>query len=143
MSSSASLTGLDLARMLPAGFAMYASRGKWTSAPHLTYLSLLLADALVGREKRLIVQMPPRHGKSMMVSQDFPAWRPGNKPDEWVLLTSYSDRFASNWGRKARDVMAIHGPAVFHESVRRDQSATDDWGLVGRTGGLARQASAS
>ena len=133
----ASLNGLDLARMLPAGFAAYASRGKWTSAPHLTFLSLLLCDALLRREPRLIIQMPPRCGKSTLVSQYYPVWWLGNHPDQWVLLTSYSDRFAANWGRKARDVMALHGPTVFRQSVRRDQSATDDWGLVGHTGGMS------
>lgn len=62
-----------------------------------------LIDALqrlADREiKRLIVMMPPRHGKSELVSRIFPAWILGRNPDEQIILSSYSLDLASAMNR--------------------------------------------
>ncbi len=132
-------TGVELARLLPAGFGVYASRGKWVSAKHLTFISLVVARAH-RREKgftRVILLTPPRHGKSSLISQYTPAWWLGNSPDERVLLTSYSDRFAALWGRRARDIFWEYAPQVFGLSARSSHAATDDWGISGHVGTMA------
>lgn len=132
-------TGVELARLLPAGFGVLASRGKWISARHLTFISLVVARAH-RREKgftRVILLTPPRHGKSSLISQYTPAWWLGNSPDERVLLTSYSDRFAALWGRRARDVFWEYAPQVFGLSARASHAATDDWGISGHIGTMA------
>jgi hypothetical protein len=54
-SSGPRLSSRDMARMLPAGFATLASKGKWTSPPHLTYLSLKLAEVQQRRIRRVIL----------------------------------------------------------------------------------------
>lgn len=132
-------TGIELARVLPAGFGVHASRGKWVSAKHLTFISMVVARAH-RRDPgftRIILLTPPRHGKSSLISQYTPAWWLGNSPDERVLLTSYSDRFAALWGRRARDVFWEHAPKVFGLSARASHAATDDWGISGHTGTMA------
>jgi len=55
--------------------------------------------------RRLMVFMPPRHGKSELISKYFPAWVLGNWPEKRVILTSYEADFAASWGRKARTVL--------------------------------------
>ena len=79
---------------------------------------------------------PPRSGKSELVSAAFPAWCLGTFPDRRVLLASYAAEFAAEWGRKARDLLAEHGPEVFGVSVRQDQMAAASWGLAGHRGGM-------
>lgn len=53
----------------------------------------------------LIVTMPPRHGKSELISKYFPAWYLGRFPRNRIILSSYEANFASEWGGKARDVL--------------------------------------
>lgn len=80
--------------------------------------------------------MPPRHGKSELISRYFPAWYLGNFPDRRVMLTSYEAQFASGWGRRAREVLEEYGPGVFGVDVRADSSAANRWDLVGHEGGM-------
>lgn len=69
---------------------------------------LLLADALEkvahGLIKRLMVFMPPRHGKSEQVSVRFPAWYLGNFPKRSVICASYAAELASDFGRRVRNL---------------------------------------
>jgi predicted phage terminase large subunit-like protein len=105
-------------------------------APHLDLLHRELLDVIGGRTKRLLVQMPPRHGKSEFISVYFPAWWLGSQPDSRVILASYEHDFAASWGRRVRDVLKEYGPELWGVQVRRDQTATDDWQFVGRRGGM-------
>ena len=66
----------------------------------------LLNDAIVETIQtggRLIVMMPPRHGKSEMCSHWLPTWILSCWPEKEIILTSYAADFAAEWGRKARD----------------------------------------
>ena len=51
------------------------------------------------------ISMPPRHGKSYLVSEHFPAWFLTNWPQYSCLLASYEADFAAGWGGKVRDNM--------------------------------------
>lgn len=70
----------------------------------------LLAEKLMaverGEIKRLAVFMPPRHGKSNLVSEVFPAWYLGRKPNHQVLFTTYGQDLADGFGRKVRNAVA-------------------------------------
>jgi predicted phage terminase large subunit-like protein len=83
-----------------------------------------------------MIFMPPRHGKSMLASQYFPAWYAGVYPDRRVMLASYEADFAASWGRKARDVLEEFGEGVFGVQVRADSSAASRWDLAGHAGGM-------
>ncbi len=62
-------------------------------------------EAVKRRESpRLIFCLPPRHGKSELVSRRFPAWCFGRDPDLEMIATSYSERLAA---RMNRDVQRI------------------------------------
>lgn len=130
------LNGQHLAKALPAGYAAYASRGRWVSAPHLTYLSLKLADAHARRVQRLLIMMPPRHGKSQLISEYLPAWWLGKSPDDRVALGSYHERFAASWGRKSRDNFVETAARLWKRQLRRDLKASNDWGIAHHVGGM-------
>lgn len=80
--------------------------------------------------------MPPRHGKSELCCKYLPAWYLGTFPDRRVIVAGYGDRFAAEWGQKARDVMVEHGQSVFGVKVRSDSKASDDWKIEGHEGGM-------
>lgn len=98
--------------------------------PHHALVDRKLVDVARGRIKRLIVQMPPRHGKSELCSKYFPAWYRGTFPDRKVLLSSATHPLATKWSAEARDVLGEYGPSMFGVRLRADKQAAADWALV-------------
>jgi predicted phage terminase large subunit-like protein len=87
-----------------------------------------LANALErvarGECKRLMITMPPRHGKSMQASEFFPAWYLGHHPDHYVLHASYSQELVDGFGRKVRNQLKDELYSVlFPGTVLSDDSA--------------------
>lgn len=113
--------------------ARWASDWRWQSADHLKVLNNCLCDIAEGHIDRLLVMMPPRHGKSELVSRYTPPWWLARFPDRKVILASYEADFAASWGRRARDVMEDVGHK-FHVRVRQDSHAANRWQLAGREG---------
>lgn len=127
ISPSSSHDDLQIFTASPAATAMLASRGSWKPYPHLLHLNDLLLDAAAGKIPRLMILMPPQHGKSELVSRWFPAWFLGVHPDKKVILASYEHTYAASWGRKARDVLVECGQPLFGVRIRQDVRAMDWW----------------
>lgn len=120
----------------PAGFAESVSSGKWMRAKHLQLISNKLVEVAQGKCKRLIIKLPPRHGKSEETSKYFPAWFLGNYPDKRIILTSYEADFAASWGWKARNILQEHGQEYFGIAVSSDSSARNRWDIENHDGGM-------
>lgn len=127
-----------IAQRSPAEFAIIASGGRWELTPHLALINEKLLQIARGDLKRLMVLLPPRHGKSLLVSQYLPAWYLGMYPDRRVILTSYEADFAAQWGRRARDLLEQYGSKVFPEPVtlHPDSSSASRWDIEGHQGGM-------
>ena len=123
------LTALELARLSPAGFAEYASGGAWKISKHLAYLNNILLQVATRRITRLIVSMPPRHGKSELISKYLPAWIIGALQQK-VIFTAYSSEFASEYGVYARDLILEWGERVFGTKVRSSMAYAAHWETV-------------
>ncbi len=121
--SQPDLTAEDLARIHPGWWAVLASEGEWLPFEHLQLLCRKLIEVATGKVKRLIVVMPPQHGKSETTSRWFSSWFLGAFPDRRVILASYGAEFASEWGAKSRDALATFGPQVFGVQPRGGQKA--------------------
>ena len=119
----------------PAAFAVMASRTSWKPYPHLLLIAEKLQQVFHGECRRLIVEMPPRHGKSEFISKYWPAYFLIRNPDLRVILASYESDFAASWGRKAREVVEDMGP-YFGVRVKGQSSAAMRWDLEGREGGM-------
>lgn len=82
-----------------------AFRPDYRAAP----LHRKIADALErverGECKRLMMFVPPRHGKSMLTSEHFPAWYLGRNPDRFLVCATYGQELADDFGRKVRGQM--------------------------------------
>lgn len=95
----------------------------------------LIADRLEllarGEIKRLNINMPPRYGKSELVSKRFPAWFLGNYPLKSIIATSYNASLASEFGKKARNVVAsLEFRDVFKNVKLSEESAAKlNWTL--------------
>lgn len=113
-------------------------------APHLEILDRALEQLAryvetEGREGigRLIIEMPPRHSKTLSTSKLFPGWFLGNQPNCRVMLISYGHTLAFRNSRFARN--AIRSPiyrAIFPGiALSDDSAAVDSWELDGHEGG--------
>lgn len=55
---------------------------------------------------RICVNIPPRHGKSHLVSTYFPAWFLGRNPSMKVMMVSHTTELAVDFGRKVRNILS-------------------------------------
>lgn len=119
----------------PAAFAAELSHGLWLPYRHLVHTSDRIV-AMVERDECdcLVIEEPVRHGKTELCSRWTPAWFVC-KFRRRVLLASYEADFAATHGRRAREIVAEHGPSL---GVVIDQTsrAAHRWELVGADGGM-------
>ena len=73
---------------------------------HHRILADLLMDIERGRKDRICVNIPPRHGKSQLVSIFFPAWFLGRNPNKKVMMVSHTTDLAVDFGRKVRNLIS-------------------------------------
>lgn len=121
-------------RYLPHTTAMHLSGGKWLPFPYLVFLSHLIASVVAKGGGRMIVELPPRHGKSEFISKWVPTWFIGNWPDQKVILTTYEANFAASWGRIVRNNLVEFG-SEFGVEVATDSAAAAYW-LTKHGGGM-------
>jgi hypothetical protein len=83
---------------------------------------------LRGENVRLMIFMPPRHGKSDTATQKFPSWVLGKQPTWHVMVSSYSDELATDFGRLTRTIMQTDEySAMFDTKLRSDATAKGKW----------------
>ena len=90
---------------------------------HIVKLGKALMDIESGKSNRLIISMPPRHGKSRIVSQLFDAWYLGRNPNKYIITASYGQELSDDFGRKVRD--QLRDPlfkAIFPECVMKSNT---------------------
>jgi predicted phage terminase large subunit-like protein len=116
----------------PLALAVTATRDDPQPYVHARHLEML-SDRLVrlharepGQPRRLLVTMPPRHGKSELCSHWFPVWGLALDPTTKIILASYEAEFAKTWGRKARRSMTDAYPMVGSRIVD-DSRAAHRW----------------
>lgn len=105
----------------------------------------LLAEALEKVERgelaRLIIVMPPRHGKSQLASWAFIAWYMGRNPYNHAILASYNEELADEAGSKVREYMlssvyqqVFPGCHLRRGSKAVDRLQTEEGGIAAFTG---------
>jgi predicted phage terminase large subunit-like protein len=73
---------------------------------HHKKIAAALDRVVSGECKRLMITMPPRHGKSQMGSYLFPAYLMGKKPDSKLIVGSHTAELAQRFGRMIRNLVA-------------------------------------
>ena len=137
--------GLPTAAAPPsfAGFALGVYPFLELQPFHRTYYRVLEAFA-AGRIRRLIVTMPPQHGKSVGATTLLPAYVLGLDPDLRVAIASYSGSLASKFNRRVQRILESREYAAFFPDTAIKQGAkppgyirtADEVEIIGRRGGL-------
>lgn len=89
-------------RLTPATMAKWLDPS-WIPAPHLMYISMRIALGIRRGNARIIVSLPPRHGKSRLLSVGTSTWCLENFPNKNVVLTSYGSNLSEDFSSKVRD----------------------------------------
>ena len=93
---------------------------------HQQYLYDKLADVTSGKTKRLMIFMPPRHGKSELVTVRYPAYRLKQDATLNIIIGSYNQRLANRFSRKVRiaweDSTQMENGEVRIENEKQDRS---------------------
>lgn len=95
-------TAEDYAFSRLISYAAYQWPG-YRDAPHHRLIARHLEAVERGEITRLMITMPPRHGKSMLASEFFPAWYLGRNPDHYVAMATYAQELADDFGRKVKN----------------------------------------
>lgn len=95
---------LHLARTKLGYFISYIEP-TYQFTPFHKYLIQNLQDLIDGKQKRLAISLPPRHGKSFLCSKFFPLFLMMRNPEGNVLGASYSADFSRDeFGKKLRAI---------------------------------------
>jgi predicted phage terminase large subunit-like protein len=99
----------------------------YEDARHQAILDAHLEAVERGEIDRLMVFMPPRHGKSEKSSKRFPAWYLGRNPRRQIIAASYNSDLATDFGREVRNIMASpeYGDVFPNVRLRQDSRAAD------------------
>ena len=98
---------------------------KWLPYRHLEYAVELIMPLIEAGGARIIITLPPRHGKSETFSKYLSAYMIDGDPTIQVMLASYEAKFAAKWGRKVRDI--FEGSEHTISTVRQDMHANNEW----------------
>ena len=107
------LTRAQYATVLRQDFATFAARCFYALNPqaelamnwHLQVIAAKLTAVREGKIRRLIINLPPRHLKSLMASIAFPAYCLGHDPSAQILCVSYAQDLADKLARDCRSIM--------------------------------------
>jgi predicted phage terminase large subunit-like protein len=89
--------------------------------PHLAHIRQHLDAITAGTLKRLIVTVPPRHGKSHQGTIRYPVYRLEQDPTQRVVIAAYSQTLANTFSRQARRI------ATQRMEIASDRKAVEQW----------------
>lgn len=92
-------------RVSPDTYAARRSRGKWKGYKYFELIADEIRNAILKGNGRIILSMPPRHGKTTFVSHWVPVWFLDIWPEKRVGLTSYGEALARTSGRVVRNLL--------------------------------------
>ena len=99
----------------------------YDAAPHIADLLVPALEKVTSTPNgRLIVTMPPRHSKSLHVSENLPAWYLGRHPEHRIIAASHTAQLAYTFSRRVRN--KIQDPRYpFETEVADDKGAVQAW----------------
>lgn len=101
----------ELARRNFRDFVAY-TKPDYTFNWHHEHICKKLDDFCKGQIKKLMLFMPPQHGKSELATRRFPAYQLGKKPTTKIAVCSYSATLAMAFNR---DIQRVIDEERYHE----------------------------
>jgi hypothetical protein len=147
-----SLTRAEYETLLRQDFATFASRCFYDLNPqaelfinwHIEVIAAKLTAVRQGQIRRLIINLPQRHLKSLLTSVAFPAWCLGHDPSAQLLRVSYAQDLADKLARDCRSIMTSRWyrrifptrPAAHRQAVQEFVTTRQGYRLATSNGGV-------
>lgn len=95
---------------------------QYVETPLARLLCQVIEKVDKGEEKRVCVSVGPQLGKSAILSRGGPAWLSGRRPSRHMILGSYNDTFAQEFGGDVRTIMRTpaYGQIFPKHELRKD-----------------------
>jgi predicted phage terminase large subunit-like protein len=101
---------------------------RYRTAAHHRLIAEQLERVERGEIDRLMLKVPPRHGKSELASHRFVAWYLGRQPQAQFISVSATESLANDFGRYVRNTIAsIEYQAIFKTELAEDSQAKGKW----------------
>ena len=101
---------------------------RYRTAKHHRIIAEQLERVERGEVDRLMLLVPPRHGKSELASKRLPAWLLGRQPHKQFLSVSATEGLAADFGRDVRNIIgSAEYRAVFDTRLAEDSQAKGKW----------------
>jgi hypothetical protein len=132
----AKLAKEELARRSFRDYVVHVHRGNYTHFRHTEFICEALEPIANGEQRFIMIEMPPRHGKSMTVTESFPSYFIARNPEKRVIAASYADSLARKFGRLNRMKVNEYGKRLFDVDISSVNAAQNNWGIEGKRGGM-------
>jgi predicted phage terminase large subunit-like protein len=101
---------------------------RYRTAEHHRKICEQLERVERGEIDRLMLMIPPRHGKSELASKRFPAYYLGRHPEDQIITVCATAEFASDFGRDVRNIMnSTEYKALFETRLAEDSQSKGKW----------------
>ena len=95
---------------------------------YLEYIATELMEFVDGNTRRLIVNLPPRHLKTLLFSVCLSAWKFAHQPSAKIMVVTYAEQLAESIARNIRSVLQSEWfKEAFQTRVAKDHSAVMDF----------------
>jgi len=127
-------------------WSIIVNEGNWKPRSFDVVIIELLQYALQGKVSNLLISLPPRHGKSTLISRNFASYFLSHFPHDNIILSSYTQGLASEFGGEVKDIINQYGAySPYNVSIKRDSHAKNKFHIdhyggrmlsVGAKGGI-------
>src|SRR3972149_6776299 len=101
---------------------------RYRTAGHHRLIAEQLERVERGEVDRLMLLVPPRHGKSELASKRFPAWYLGRQPHRQFISVSATAELAADFGRDVRNIIgSSEYRCLFNTQLAEDSQAKGKW----------------
>lgn len=108
---------------------------RYRTSAHHQIIAAQLERVERGEIDRLMLLVPPRHGKSELASKRFPAFYLGRQPQKQFLSISATAELAADFGRDVRNIICGQEyRSLFDTQLAEDSQAKGKWHT--RDGGI-------
>ena len=107
------------------------NEGRWIPRNFDLIIIELLQYALQGKISKILLGVPSRHGKSTLISKNLTSYFLAHFPDEQVILSSYSQQLASEFGGQVKNIINHYGYlSPYNVTISSDSKAKNKFNMA-------------
>ena len=96
---------------------------------HHKVMARIFKEVAEGKNKRVIINIAPRHGKSELTSFLLPAWYLGLNPDHQIIMATHTASLSEDFGGRVRNLIASPEYAEIFPATKlaEDKKGAGSW----------------